>query len=252
MENPIINQLQNRTSIREFTGEKVKDEDLDLILRTAQRAPTSINAQQISLIYTKDKERIKAIAEICGGQSQVATADVFVAVVIDFNRTNHSAIATKKTQVIERCAEGIMVGAVDAGIMLSSLQTAAESLGYGTTSIGAIRENADQVKELLNLPSKTFVAVGSTIGVPSKKAKSAPLKPRVPFESFAMEDVYDSQKVEDGAYVYEKEFKECRDKTGSGFLPTYFETTIGFYERNYYANVAQHLEDQGFKFSDIV
>ena len=252
MENQTIKQLQNRTSIREFTGDGVSNDDLELILRTAQRAPTSINAQQISLIYTRDKEKIKYIAELCGGQPQVATAEVFVFIVIDFNRTNHAAISEGKTQVVEKCAEGIVVGAVDAGIMLSSLQSAAEALGYGTTAIGAIRGNSDKIVELLGLPQRTFAAVGSTIGVPSQKAKSAPLKPRVPFKSFAMEDVYDSEKVKEGAYIYNEEFKAFRDKTGSGSLPSYFKTTSGFYEKSYYRKTATVLEAQGFRFSDSI
>lgn len=252
MENQIIKQLQNRTSIRQFTGERVSDEDLELIFKTAQRAPTSINAQQISLIYTRDKTRIEKIAELCGGQPQVATADVFVAVVIDYNRTNHAAIATGRTQVVERCAEGIMLGAVDAGIMLSSLQTAAEALGYGTTAIGGLRANSDKIVELFGLPQRTFIAVGSTIGVPTEKAKSAPLKPRVALESFVMEDTYDSEKVKEGAYAYEKEFKEFRNKTGSGSLPSYFEATSKSYETSYYRKTGTVLEAQGFNFSDIV
>lgn len=59
MNNKTIEQLQNRKSIREFTGEHVNQKDLELILKTAQRAPTSINAQQISLVYTRDKKKIK-------------------------------------------------------------------------------------------------------------------------------------------------------------------------------------------------
>jgi len=52
MKNIIIEQLQNRKSIREFTGEHVCDDDLEVIFKTAQRAPTSINGQQVSLVYT--------------------------------------------------------------------------------------------------------------------------------------------------------------------------------------------------------
>ena len=252
MENQTIKQLQNRTSIRDFTGDRVSDEDLDLILRTAQRAPTSINAQQISLVYTRDKAKIKQIAEFAGGQKQIAIADVFVAIVIDFNRTNHAAIATDRTQIVEKTAEGILMGAVDAGIVLNHLQSSAEALGYGTTAIGGIRANSDKMIELFGLPKKTFVAVGSTIGVPTQNAKNAPLKPRVQFDSFAMEETYDEQKVKDGAYAYNKEFKEFRDKTGSGTLPTYFEITSSSYEKSYYRKTGKVLEDQGFKFSDTI
>jgi len=252
MQNKTIEQLQNRKSIREFTGERVSDKDLELIFKTAQRAPTSINAQQISLVYTRDKEKIKKIAELSGGQNQIAIADVFVAIVIDFNRTNHAAIATGRTQVVEKTAEGILMGAVDAGIVLNHLQSSAEALGYGTTAIGGIRANSDKIIELFGLPKKTFVAVGSTIGVPTLNAKNAPLKPRVPFESFVMGEVYDEQKVKDGVYAYNKEFKEFRDKTGSGTLPTYFEITASTYEKSYFRKTGKVLEAQGFKFSDEI
>ena len=44
--NELIKQLQNRRSVREFTGEKLKEEDLQTILETAQRAANSVNGQQ--------------------------------------------------------------------------------------------------------------------------------------------------------------------------------------------------------------
>ena len=48
--NEVIKQLQNRRSVREFTGETIKEEDLKTILATAQRAANSVNGQQTSLI----------------------------------------------------------------------------------------------------------------------------------------------------------------------------------------------------------
>lgn len=252
MQNPILKQLQTRTSIRDFTGQNVSDEDLELIFKTAQRAPTSINGQQISLIYTRDKEKIKTIAEFAGGQKQVETADVFVAIVIDFNRTNYACIAEGKTQVVEKTAEGILMGAVDAGIALNHLQSAAEALGYGTTSIGGIRANSDKMVSLFGLPQRTFIAVGCTIGVPTDKAKQAPLKPRVPLESFVMQDVYDDDAVKKGVYAYNEEFKDFRTKTGSGTMPSYFEITANSYEKSYDRKTATVLQEQGFIFKDTL
>lgn len=144
------------------------------------------------------------------------------------------------------------MGAVDAGIVLNHLQSSAEALGYGTTAIGGIRANSDEIIKLFGLPKRTFVAVGSTIGIPTVNAKNAPLKPRVAFKSFAMEDIYDEQKVKDGVYAYDKEFKEFRERTGSGTLPTYFEVTSSSYEKSYYRKTGKVLEDQGFKFSDDI
>ncbi len=248
--NPVIAQLQGRRSIRQFTGEQVSDDDLQRIFETAQRAPTSNNAQQSSLVYTRDKEVIRQIAELCGGQKQVETADVFVCVVVDFNRTAHAVEAMGKTQVIEQSAEGILVGAVDAGIMLMALQTAAEALGYGTTAIGAIRNDPETMIRLLGLPPKTFPIVGSTIGVPTPQSKTVPLKPRMPLESFAMPDRYDTEAVKEGTARYEGMIRHYRETNGMGQLPSYNELVGGLYSGVPYRKVAQNLRAQGFEFKD--
>lgn len=250
MTNSILSQLQNRKSIRHFTGEAISEADLELIFKTAQRAPTSINGQQISLVYTRDKAKLEQIAQLCGGQAHIATADVFVGVVIDFNRTSTIVESVGKKHIIEQSAEGIVVGAVDAGIMLNHLQSAAEALGYGTTAIGAVRGNAEAMIELFNLPPKTFLVVGSTIGVPSPEAKNAPLKPRVKLESFAMQDTYDSTLVKQEALAYEETLKIFRDTTGSGSMPTYAQITSKYYADIYYRKTGKVLESQGFAFKD--
>lgn len=250
MENQTLTQLQNRKSIRHFTGDAVSQADLETIFKTAQRAPTSINGQQISLVYTQDKEKLAQIAKLCNEQAHIATADVFVGIVIDFNRTSAIVESVGKHHIIEQSAEGIMVGAIDAGIMLAQLQAAAEALGYGTTAIGAVRKESDAFIKLFNLPQKTFIAVGCTIGVPTEKAKNAPLKPRVALETFVMKERYESEKVRQGALAYEETLKTFRDKTGSGSMPTYAEITSSYYADIYYRKTAKSLVAQGFAFKD--
>lgn len=246
--NTVIKQLQNRRSVRDFTGEGVSEEHLQIILETAQRAPTSINGQQTSLIYTRDKKIIAQIAELAGGQSQVATAEVFITIVADFNRTNYAVMEGGKEQIIQTAMEGVLVGAVDAGIMLEALQTAAESFGYGTTAIGAVRRDTAAMIDLLGLPPKTFPIVGTTIGVPSQKAKEAPLKPRMPMKSFAFEDRYDDAAVKEGVSAYEAELKDFRESHGMNYKVSYMETTGDFYSKIYFREVSENLKKQGFDF----
>jgi len=250
--NQTINQLLNRKSVRNFTGESVRDEDLELIFQAAQRCPTSINGQQISLVYTRDKKKIAKIAELCRGQKQVETADVFVTFVIDYNRTAYAIESLGKEQVVEKSAEGIIVGAVDAGIMLSSLQTAAEALGYGTTAIGAVRCAPDEFIEILNLPPKTYPVVGSTIGVAKQHVIDAPLKPRVSLDSFVFEDVYDDEKVKAGVEKYEKDLEQFRDENDMDYLTSHKEAIASFYENYYMPQVKSSFEKQGFLFEDEV
>lgn len=248
--NQVIKQLSSRKSIRQFTGESVSKEDFDLIIKTAQRCPTSINGQQISLVYTRDKEKIKEIAKLCGGQLQVETADVFITIVVDFNRTIFAVEQAGEKHFIEQSAEGVLVGAVDAGIMLNAIQVAAESLGFGTTAIGAVRNDPEAMIKLLNLPAKTFPIVGTTIGVSTKEAKEAPLKPRIPIEGFAFEDTYNDKKVKDSVLKYEKQMKQFREDHNMNYLQSYCEQTANYYKNIYFRRIALNYKNQGFEFKD--
>lgn len=247
--NSIITQLSERKSIRQFTGESLKDGDLELIIKTAQRCPTSVNGQQISLVYTRDKDKIREIARL-GKQEKIAEADVFIVICVDFNRTIFAVEQTGEEHQIDKSAEGVLVGAVDAGIMLNAIQISAESLGYGTTAIGAVRNEPDAMIKLLGLPPKTFPIVGTTIGVPTIEAKNAPLKPRIPIESFAFEDKYDDKKVKDGVLLYEKQMKKFREDHNMNYLQSYCEQTASYYKNIYFRKIEENYMKQGFIFKD--
>ncbi|BAK72845.1 nitroreductase family protein [Arcobacter sp. L] len=248
--NATLKQLLNRKSVRNFTGENVKNEDLKFIFEAAQRCPNSINGQQVSLVYTRDKNKIKQISKLCSNQKQVEIADVFVTIVIDFNRTSYAIESLGKKQVIEKSAEGIIVGTLDAGIMLSSLQTAAESLGYGTTAIGDVRCAPYEFIEILKLPSKTYPIVGTTIGVVKQNVIASPLKPRVPIDSFVFEDFYDDIKIKEGVEQYEYDLKNFRVNNEMDYMTSYKGTVCSFYEKYYMPEVKKSFEKQGFRFED--
>ncbi|WP_371185100.1 nitroreductase family protein [Thalassotalea maritima] len=247
MSNSVLTQMLTRRSVRAFTGESVKETDLEKIIEAAQQAPSSINGQQVSLVVIKDKSRIEEIAKIAGGQPQVAGAEVFIAIVIDYNRTAIAAQLAGEQHVIERSAEGLVVGAVDAGIMLNALQTAANSLGYGSTAIGGIRNNPSAMIELLQLPEKTFPVVGMTLGV-ADEAKLAQVKPRVSKASFAMNEVYDNDAVVRGVHDYDKTLRAWWDAQNMTDMPSYSGSIAGFYKSIYFPNVASVLLQQGFDF----
>lgn len=247
--NPVLEQLNTRRSVRNFTGESVKEQDLRLILQAAQQAPTSINGQQVSLVITRNKENIQKIAQIAGGQPQVASADVFIAIVIDYHRTAVATELAGKVQVIHQSAEGIMVGAADAGIMLNALQTAANSLGYGSTAIGGIRNNPQQMIDLLGLPEKTYPIVGITLGV-ADDSQGVMIKPRVPLDSFAMYERYDQEAVEKGVKQYDQQLRKWWDDQQLNTMRSYADETAAFYQYVYFPEVAKTMQQQGFKFGD--
>lgn len=244
--NEVIKQLQNRRSVREFTGEKVKDEDLKLILETAQRYSNWAHGQQTSLIVVRDKEKIKKIAELSGGQKHIEAADVFILILIDFYRVVYAVESIGGEISIPKSVEGLMIGTGDAGIMVNAIQTAAESLGYGTTTIGGVRVNPDAIAEMFDLPEYVFPVFGTTIGVPAEnKLKS--LKPRVPFESFSFEEKYDKKKVEQGVEEFEVEYRKWWDENGLPQMPSYKQSIVNYYGESRLEKVKDTLKTQGFK-----
>jgi FMN reductase [NAD(P)H] len=146
-------------------------------------------------------------------------------------------------------AEGILVGAVDGGIMLNALQTAAESFGYGTTAIGGIRRNPDKMIELLELPEGTFPLVGTTIGVRTEEKPSF-VKPRVPLNSFAHTEKYDKNATEKGVDDYDLVLRKWWDDLGMTQMGNYSQDVSNYYQTIYFPTVAANLRKQGFEFQD--
>ena len=236
--NEMIKKLQERRSVREFTGEKVKDEDLKLILETAQKYPNSVHGQQTSLIVIRDKENIRKVAELSGNQEHIKNADVFIMILVDFYRGKYATDSIGARNMSAESADGILVGAVDAGIMLSSIQT-----------IGAVRFNPEKFIEMFNLPKYVYPIVGTTIGVPAKNELKTS-KPRIPLDSFAFDEKYDTEKVKEGVEIFEKEFRNWWDENGMPERPSYKETNSIVYGIIRYNTVKSSMEKQGFKFTD--
>lgn len=219
------------------------------ILQAGQQSPSSMNGQQISLVVTHDKERLKKIASIAGNQSHIALADLFITLVVDFHRTAVATAQQGQHQVIEQSAEGVIAGALDAGIMLNALQTAANSLGYGSTAVGGIRNDPDAMIRLLNLPEKTFPILGMTLGVPDKNHPST-VKPRIPMACFAMCERYDCDVVRQGVEEYDQTLKKWWQQQGEPDQPSYKEALANAYSQFSYPHVASSMKKQGFGFND--
>ena len=177
-------------SIRSYKTDPVSNEMLDAIIEAGHHAPSSMNAQEISVVVVRDQERRTRIAELAGGQSWIAEAPVFIAIVVDFNKTETGVRKAGQTQVVHESMEGMLVASIDAGVVLANMMVAARSLGLGIVPIGGIRRNPQDMIDLLDLPPLTFPLVGLVIG---HTDKGEPLKPRMDINTFRHEEHYDAR-----------------------------------------------------------
>ena len=187
--NETLKTQHSHHSIRSYKSDPVSDEMLNAIIEAAHHAPTSMNAQEISLVVVRDAERKARIAELTGGQSWIAQAPVFIAIVIDFHKTDLGLRKAGQTQFIHESMEGFGFAAIDAGIALGTMITAAESLGLGIVPIGGIRRNPQGIIDLLQLPPLTFPMVGLVIG---HIATNIAQKPRLDINTFRHHERYDA------------------------------------------------------------
>lgn len=252
MERIIMNQtletLNNHRSIRSYTDQPVDKETLDSIIKAVQQSPNSINGQQVSLVVTRDAAIRQKISDIAGGQPWIAQAPVFITVVMDFHKTTLGVKKAGGNQVIHQDVEGIVVGAVDAGIILGNLMTVSESLGLGIVPIGAIRANPQAMIHLLKLPPLTFPLVGMCLG---HVADASHKKPRLPLKTFVHDEHYDSQGMAEAIDQYDVTLKQHWQTVARGDGQIWSHS-VTMYEKIYFPLVQSALHDQGFLISDKI
>jgi len=198
---PTIELLTNHRSDRSFQNTQVCDEQLGAILQAGHHAPTSFNAQHISVVVVRDADTRQRISKVAGGQPWVANAPVFLNLVVDFHKTGVCNALHGGEQKIHRHLEGMIAASTDGGIILSAMMIAARSLGLGAVPIGGIRANASEMIELLGLPENTFALCGIALGYVSKQ--SVP-KPRMPIETFRHNERYNQTELEAVIADYDK------------------------------------------------
>jgi nitroreductase len=142
--------LLERKSVRKYTDEDVKKEDLDYILRAAMSAPTARNTRCYSFIVIKDKEMHKKIASLHHAAQMILQAPLAILVTGDQN-------AAFEKYLPQDCA------AATQNILLAST-----ARGYGSVWCGVYsnEERSKALEKLFNLPENikafSLVVIGKS------------------------------------------------------------------------------------------
>ncbi|APX94230.1 nitroreductase A [Halomonas sp. 1513] len=189
--NPTIELLKSHRSIRKFTDQKIPRELLLELIRAGQAAATSNHVQAYSVIHVTDPAKREMIAELAGGQGYIASCSDFLVLCADMKRPTEASERTG-AKVVRGMTEQLLVASIDAALMAQNVVVAAESEGLGICYIGGLRNNPQQISELLELPDHVYPVFGLCLGYP---AQDPDVKPRLPVEAILMENTY---REEDG------------------------------------------------------
>jgi FMN reductase [NAD(P)H] len=241
--NETIALMQAHCSVRSYTDQPVPDEVLRAVIEAAHRGPTSFNGQHVSLVVVRDPARRARIAEITGGQPWIAQAPVFITVLVDFHKTDRGAAVVGQTQVIQESVEGLMAGALDAGIALGNLMIAARSFGLGIVAIGAIRKDPQAMIDLLALPRLTFPIAGICLG---HFVGGVPQKPRLDISSFRHDETYRADGLDAVIADYDHDIQAYWREIGRPDGKPWSANTASRYCRQYFDKVRPVAASQGF------
>ena len=158
--NNVMELLENRMSLRKYKGKEISEEDLNLILKGAMRAPTAGNMMLYSIIVVRDKETKEKLSKTCDNQRFIANSSVILIFLADLQRwfdfykcSGVEEFCKDNNMKFETPDEGdLMLGIEDAMIAAQNAAIAAESIGVGSCYIGDIVENYDVHRKILDFP----------------------------------------------------------------------------------------------------
>ena len=188
----VLGHLAAHRSVRRFADVELPDEDLRRAVAAARMASTSSHVQAWSLLRVTDPDERARLAELCGGQRQVAEAGAFLVVQADVRR--HRLAAERAGKPLARNLEAFLVAVIDASLAAQNLAVALEAMDYGICYIGGLRNDLAAVDELLELPDDVYPLFGLCAGVPAELPEDHPAtpvhRPRLPVDGLLFDGRY--------------------------------------------------------------
>ncbi len=169
--NPIVETMLKRKSIRKYTGEMPAEEVIQAVVRTGQQAPF---ASQLCSVLLKRKEGLPF------------SAPLLFTICVDLYRME-LVMSKRGWRKVTNDLSMLFFGLQDASLMAENMVIAAESYGLGSCFLGAAPYRADKIAKEYKLPLRVFPLVQLAMGYP---AEDPPPRPRYPLSFTLFEEEY--------------------------------------------------------------
>lgn len=170
-ENPVMQTLLNRRSVRKYKPEMPSDEVIHAIVRAGQQAPFA--SQLYSILLTRKRRAPFG-------------APLWFTICIDLYRLERF-MKLRGWDVVTNDLSLLWFGMQDAAYAAENMVIAAESLGLGSCFLGSAPYIAEKTARQFKLPARVFPLVGLVMGYP---AEEFPPRPRFPLEFTLFEETY--------------------------------------------------------------
>ncbi|XXG99043.1 H(+)-transporting V1 sector ATPase subunit H [Hypoxylon texense] len=179
--NPTLATLLQHKSVRAFLpSSPLPPDTLELLTAAAQSAATSSNLQTWSAVAVTSPALKSAAAALCGDQSFIRAAPLFLVFCADLARLTAAGARHGTEGEGLEFFEMYTMAAVDASLAAQNACVAAEALGLGACYVGAARNRPRELAALLGLPPRVVALFGLAVGRPDPEAAAAAaVKPRL-------------------------------------------------------------------------
>ncbi|MBN2275481.1 MAG: nitroreductase family protein [Bacteroidales bacterium] len=150
----VFEAIMNRRSIRQYSGERISDEQVERLLKAAMYAPSAVDKQPWHFIVFRNMETRKRIVEFHPNASMLTEADTVILVCYDENLQHD---------------EGY--GPVDCSAATQNILLAAHAMGLGAVWVGIYpRQNRiAATHRLFSLPENIKPFSMISLGYPAEK-----------------------------------------------------------------------------------
>jgi len=146
----LLDGILSRRSIRQFTGESIKEEDLNTIIKAGMAAPSAKNIQPWSFIVVTDKEILNNLCQALPYAKMLDKAGAAIIVCGDIKEENW---------------------VVDCAAATENILLAAHALGYGAvwTAVYKYESRIEPVRQECKIPKEIVPLNVIPIGIPVDK-----------------------------------------------------------------------------------
>ncbi|MGH8872465.1 MAG: nitroreductase family protein [Acidimicrobiia bacterium] len=165
--------IRARRSTREYDTKPIAKEDLERILESGRRAPSSGNNQRWDFVLIQDREQLERISHVWQGACHIANAAAAVGLVAPFSDDRRLTASIN----------------YDLGQAAMSMMIAAADLGIGSRT-AAVQE-FDLASEVLGLPDDRRLTWLLGLGYPGDRPLKPIMKPaRRPLDEVVHHDLW--------------------------------------------------------------
>jgi nitroreductase len=195
-----LHRILLRRTHRVYAPRPVPEALVALVTGAALSASSKSDFQQASIIRVIDPQKRAALAALIPAMPWIGAAPVFFVFCGDARRLERIGELRGHPEANGRL-EGFFNAAVDAALVMQTFILAAETVALGCCPISVIRNHADRVGEILELPDKVFPVAGLCVGWPANEGH---ISLRLPPAVTVHRDRYDDTALGDRVDAYDR------------------------------------------------